>query len=425
MKSSLFSTLKSTVHQLLLVGQWRLLARIGNRPGAKETSAVPGGVLVIPCDPDRIVGSRGDEAMLVACIRRVASAHQRLFIAATPGAARAVAERGGERFHISLRPWMPIRFLLEARKRTIQSAYIMGADMMDGHYSPVVSLRLIIAADLLAKQGVSTSFLGFSYNNRTKSILSYAFRRVDRRVALNLRDPVSFERFQKITRSASLVADTAFLLEPTLTSEAVREAAAWCQRERDRGRTVIAVNIHPLLFDKHERAQRTEVLIREVTRLVSVGVQHLRVSWLLLPHDDREAAGDITTLRELHASVRREAATALEHCFHVETPPSASDAKGLMECVDGALTGRMHLAIATLGSEKPVMVFRYQDKFEGLLRHFELPEWLVLDPRVEGSRDLSTRFERFVRELPSLTRTVKERLPRVILLAESTYARDA
>ena len=53
--------------------------------------------------------------------------------------------------------------------------------------------------------------------------------------------------------------------------------------------------------------------------------------------------------------------------------------KGLVGLVDFAVTGRMHLAIAALGMEVPVVALAYQGKFDGMMQRFDLGQ-MVFDP---------------------------------------------
>ncbi len=82
----------------------------------------------------------------------------------------------------------------------------------------------------------------------------------------------------------------------------------------------------------------------------------------------------------------------------------------------------MHLAIAGLGQGVPVMALTYQDKFEGLFRHFDQPERTLLDAEaiLEPQR-LAAAMDGFVEERDALKARVVERWPRVHALARATF----
>ncbi|MBX3606141.1 MAG: polysaccharide pyruvyl transferase family protein [Piscinibacter sp.] len=408
------------LHQGLLLAQWRLA-----RLGPHRTAPDPQVVLVIPADAAELTGSRGDEAMLLAA-RAMAVAAQgeqvRLVVACSHPAADARARAAG--FEV-LRVWggLAMPFVLRRRLAALRPGHgwVMGADMLDGHYSPVTALRMVIAADLMARAGARSLFLGFSLNDRPARGVCLAFRGLDPRVAINLRDPCSWQRFDRATgRRARLVADTAFLLPPAAPQEAAAAAERWARAERQAGRTVLAINAHPMLFGGPDAAVRAAALCEALQTALQAVAALRPVSWLLLPHDERAAAGDLTLLAQLQA---RLASAGQAHVHHLAHPPSAAAIKGLLGSVDGAVTGRMHLAIAALGQGRPVLAFAYQGKFTGLLQHFELPAWLLLEPaQALDAGTLATRLDRFVAELPGLTDQVGRRLPCVLAQARATYA---
>jgi polysaccharide pyruvyl transferase WcaK-like protein len=315
---------------------------------------------------------------------------------------------------------MPLKFSNQLAISNPQIGLIVGADIMDGYYSPVDSLRRIIAADLLSRSGAKTTFLGFSMNDQPAPLLKYAFRLLDKNVKVNLRDPLSWERYQTFTGlAANLVADTAFLLEPKALSATPAAADAWIKSQKVLGKTVLALNFHPMLYSKDTAKESVERLTDAVLASMRALSQKYNLSWLLLPHDDRADAGDMDTLSKLYKRLNQD---EKESVYFIEQPPTAAEIKMLVAELDGAITGRMHLAIAVLGKSLPIMVFAYQAKFVGLFRHFNLPEWLILSPVTAMDPSyLTQQIEHFVQELPTLKALVKSALPKVMQAAESTF----
>lgn len=316
---------------------------------------------------------------------------------------------------------MPLRFARNISNIRPAIGLVIGADIMDGHYSPVLSLRMLIAADLLSRSGARTSFIGFSLNDTTAPLVKHAFRHLDSRVRINLRDPISKMRFERFAgRKGHLVADSAFLLKPATELSALAAAAiAWMQQRRDAGRQVVILNLHPMLFSAGKVSAAMPKLMASMLRTMAALTEKHGLSWLLLPHDNRPSSGDMTTLAALAEKID---ASLRDQVFLVEEPPSAAEIKAIAKHADGAVTGRMHLAIAALGQTTPVMAFAYQDKFAGLLQHFQMPEWLVLDAESATDPDyLIARVERFVTQLPALRAEVEMHLPAVTAAANATF----
>lgn len=412
--------LSSGVHQLLLLALWQIACRLPLR-----LAAPPHGesVLIIPADADRLTGSRGDEAMLAGACAMVGAllGAVPVLVACTGADADAQARRAGLQ---PLRVWggvgMPFAFRRQLARARPTRGLVMGADIMDGLYSPVTALRMIVAADLMARAGMRTDFLGFSLNARPAAVVCLAFRLLDPAVAINLRDPSSLRRFGRATgRSAKLVADSAFLMAPQVPQPPATEAAQWVRRQHGEGRLVLAVNFHPMLFQDGSPDAQARDLSAALLAAMHTMTDRYRVSWLLLPHDERAAAGDLAMLADLHG---RLADPERVWTYHLQHPPPAAQIKALVAEVDGTITGRMHLAIATLGQGRPVLAFAYQGKFSGLLRHFCLPPWLALDPHEALDADeLAARVEHFIEALPHLTHQVREQLPGVMARARATF----
>jgi polysaccharide pyruvyl transferase WcaK-like protein len=74
----------------------------------------------------------------------------------------------------------------------------------------------------------------------------------------------------------------------------------------------------------------------------------------------------------------------------------------------------MHLAIAALGMNVPVMAATYQGKFEGLFHHFGLDDKYLLTPDRFLSQEMIDTFSMFVEELPILSQQVAEKMPEVL-----------
>ncbi|AFK52117.1 hypothetical protein TMO_0278 [Tistrella mobilis KA081020-065] len=101
----------------------------------------------------------------------------------------------------------------------------------------------------------------------------------------------------------------------------------------------------------------------------------------------------------------------------------AADLKGLAGILDGIVTGRMHLAIGSLGQGTPTVSVTYQDKFEGLYRHFGLPDWMLLSPqRYLTPGSFEAALTRFVDEIDQVTAIVESRAGAVKDLSRDNFS---
>ncbi|CAN5915274.1 hypothetical protein BH11PSE13_BH11PSE13_20510 [soil metagenome] len=306
--------------------------------------------------------------------------------------------------------------------RRVQAAGVthcvtVGADVFDGSYDPVFSARLLMLTDLLACNNIKSVVNGFSFSTKPYPGLAQIFEQASSHVVFNVRDPVSHRRFCKFSDAAStLTADVAFLLKPDSgSSEQVLDLVSWVGGERKNGRIVIGVNLHPLLIDLEQRHKLPE-LIAEFDAALQSLIGSQRVSVVLLEHDFRGVSADSHCLDFIEAMLR--ATGCSQFVYRSAQPMNAVELKTAVSCLDGVATGRMHLAIATLGVGVPVLVFGYKGKMEGLLEHFSLDSRLCISgPGLFDRRELLSALQLFVGGLEQMNRQVKLQLPKVVELS--------
>jgi polysaccharide pyruvyl transferase WcaK-like protein len=383
----------------------------------------PRRLLVLPSDPRSIHQSRGDEAMIEAAAGEMKRAYPDLeiyIVTATAAASADVRAMGFKPLELWKQPFSYETVAQELSISRPDFGVILGADVLDGYYSPVDAARMLLVADLMAAFGAKVSVLGFSFNSRPAKALREVFRLIDPGVVLNLRDAISLRRFDDFARKrARLVADAAFMLRPRAETDAVKAIAATIARQRAQGRKVFVFNIHPMLFKKPEPAKLRKMIELAAGAMERLSRQH-NVSWVLLAHDYRPEIADDNCLRPLADRLKP---TLGEHVHHVEQTLSAGEIKAVVGLVDGVITGRMHLAIAALGQGTPVAAITYQDKFQGLFAHFGISEQLLLSPAQFLNGDSFEQFVgHFLGAYEAAGDQVREALPGVMELSRANIA---
>lgn len=383
----------------------------------------PRRLVLLPSDPWSIHQSRGDEAMIEAAageMKRVYPNIEIYIVTATAAASEDVRAMGFKPLEIWRQPFSYETVAQELSITRPDFGVVLGADVLDGYYSPVDAARMLLVADLMAAFGAKVSVLGFSFNSRPAKALREVFRLLDPGVVLNLRDAISLRRFDDFARKrAHLVADAAFMLTPRADTAAVKQIAATIARQREQGRKVFVFNIHPMLFKKPEPAKLERMIEIAAEAMARLSQQH-NASWLLLAHDYRPGIADDNCLRPLAA---RLAPVLGEHVHHVEQVLSAGEIKAVVGLVDGVITGRMHLAIAALGQGTPVAAITYQDKFQGLFAHFGVSEQLLLSPAQFLVGDSFEAFLlHFLGAYESVGEQVRQMLPGVMDLSRANVA---
>lgn len=369
-------------------------------------------LVVLPSDPWTLVGAKGDEAMMQAVVARLRQQNPALEVAVVTATPQAEAAAGALGF-ASLPAWLcpmdeGIR-LIEAFDP--DSMVVVGADVMDGYYSPVTTTRMLLMAEAAARRGVRVSILGFSFNTTPSDKVRPAFDNLSAAIAVNVRDRISLERFQRFSRAPSrLVADSAFMLLPDHAAADVRQVIEWAAQRRRAGEWVLGFNVHPMLFRAATPPQIAALIDSAVTALRRLCARK-PVSLLLLSHDYRGTDGDHVCLGPIARALQPDLRSRL---MYPTQAFSAAQLKALAGCTDGVVTGRMHLAIASLGMERPVAALTYQDKFQGLFAHFDYPQRFLLSPQAAADPEqLAALMEDFFEQLPALSAKVKQWLPQV------------
>ena len=370
-----------------------------------------GGVFVIPPDPWSLTGSRGDEAMLMVLHQQFPS-QPFYVVTATPEASSAARAHG----------WIPsdcwnsrgLYYNIYNAAKHIRPSFcaVLGADIMDGYYSPGSSVAFFAMADIFFRHHVPTSLIGFSFNSHPHPKVLECIKKVDAGLECHLRDEVSLERFEKTTgRKGTLTADIAFLLEPNIDTRQYCQVSQWKQKE---GKPLLIVNIHPMLI-KNASSEQISGMLDVMREVISEVLERSEWLLLLLPHDNRKGVNDNICLSPLYES--------LSGCFsgHLMFMPEVLDAarlKGIVSLADALVTSRMHLGIAGLSLAVPTMGFAYQDKFQGMIRHLGLgDEYILPEPKQQNVPMIVERILYLLERRAATHANIQAKLPGVKALA--------
>lgn len=377
-------------------------------------------LMILPCDPWSVIGSRGDEAMILAIVDKLQEKEPNLdvgVITASDKASEVSRALGFEPFQVWYPKWSLLPIIQCIERFGADGVLLLGADVMDGYYDFVTTARLLVTADMMARKGMFCAVSGFSFNEQASPVLVDVFNKLTLKLRLNVRDPVSLERFQHFCQaSAYQVADAAFMLQPK-TTPFVEDIARWCNAQREQGHQVLAFNMHPMLIKNASTEDIQGLVDAGVDVIRKISMTHKKVSWLLLPHDSRQNLGDNTVLAPIYHVMKQELS---ERLFHLAVVPSAKELKAIAGLCDGVITGRMHLAIASLGQGVPVACLTYQDKFQGLFQHFSLGTEFLMSPQMIFSQDaFECMLNDFIQALPNLAHQVQAVLPDVKKYSQS------
>lgn len=278
---------------------------------------------------------------------------------------------------------------------------VIGADVMDGRYSLRGSVNRANLAAAVARAGVDTRIIGFSWNATARRAARDALRAAGRDgVRLMLRDPISASRAEtdQIT-GVERTADVAFAAT-TVDRRVADELGG-------HGKPLALVNASGLI--SHELDQ-----VAEYAKIID----HLRSQGLhvvILPHVSRTKADDLPVCVAIAERVG-DADVTLVRELH-----SPAQIRGLTAAARVVVTGRMHLAVMSLWNSQPAVALATQGKVEGLMEMFETPELCVV-PRSGFARTVMQIVDRVLPEDSAARRSIADALPSVLALADANVA---
>ena len=287
---------------------------------------------------------------------------------------------------------------LEARlrlPRSLDSIYILGADMFDGSYSSGITHFYCWLSGWMTRRGVPATIVGCSFNGAIPGAIE-AIRDLNPGVRLCVRDPLSVERLRnEAGRPCEEVRDVAFLMEPEPGSyknplESFRRA------QKAAGRCIVGLCLNSLtMVDSDD-------FLRSLFRRLA-GQQ---IAWMMLGHDTRAGNDDFAVARKAAEMARLAGFSA----YALPGDTRAREVKFATGLCDLVVSGRLHLCIAALGMSVPTIGLAYLGKFEGLFRQVGLDRQLLDAATVEAD-DLAAAILVVADQRHELTERVSRALP--------------
>lgn len=362
--------------------------------------------------PPAAVGSIGDEAMVESWLHVLAGEK----IGVVAGGFPAESRLSADQLHPALEHLLSVGHLRSCRDfarilADYRAVDFIGADVLDGHYSPARTQRRLRLIAFAASCGVETTVLGCSFNARPESTSATLWERLPRSVRICARDPLSRRRLEDTARRPiNATADVAFLLPPAeRLSAGAHVTEKWIRNQRAIGRRIVGLNLNPAVAP----GRGDDIAVTLGRALSSIAVTGPPLSVLLIPHDQRPAADDRRLL-----GVAREQLEANDVSLHeLVLPCGAGEVKRLVGGLDAVVTSRMHLGIACLGMGVPVAAFEYQDKFSGLFTLFGLPDCVLPAALATDEPGVTCTLSAWLARSPTLSETIRAHLPEIIRLA--------
>ncbi|WGQ12463.1 polysaccharide pyruvyl transferase family protein [Pedobacter gandavensis] len=298
--------------------------------------------------------------------------------------------------------------------------YVIGADIMDGTYRVHNSINRLRVIELANRIGVKAQISGFSVSKNILPVVKAKFSSVAKDVKLKIRDVESYVRMKDFIPADRLILtnDIAFIcpdLPGVYQSETFDAYKTWVHNVKASGKTVIgvcpnAIQAKKIGFDKYLSGFKS---------LLEGFLDAGDYAFVFLYHDIRpicDEASDSTISRILDGYF---SAKNLD-CFFTDQIKNGVELKGYVSMVDFTITGRMHLGISGLTYSKPMFGVSYANKFEGMVKLFDIdPNLCLIDyDKLDNSKE---KIRLFTENFPAIQNSVHKHISSVKLETTNNY----
>jgi colanic acid/amylovoran biosynthesis protein len=301
-------------------------------------------------------------------------------------------------------------FVLHLKLVRHNSLYIIGADCLDGRYSVHMNKTWIALANFSVSIGLPTNIVSFSFSENPNETIVEELKKADTKIRFTARDYFSQQRFIAFTKKECLlVADLAFSMPPSIESINAKDILKWintCKNEKSA--ILIGLNINTLpIPESNEKVANNYALA--INQLLD---NNPNIYIVGLPHDFRKDQSDYDILELTKSKIKNTSKFEI-----LDQPFASTDIKGIAGHMDFVISGRMHLAIASLSQGIPVYCVVYMNKFEGLMKHLGLTGNLAPTSIINDEIKLYSFMEGALNGYQIQSKTIKHKLTQVKALS--------
>jgi len=367
--------------------------------------------------PDAFHGSFGDQAMMVALIRKIREKYENAKITLFNTYNSVDDKIISLQYEEDVVNIFPKNDLVTDFIDTISdcdAVFLVGADVLDGAYGLNASLCYYKLMDIAQKLGKTVHVQGFSFNNTADPILLSAVKTISKHVPLKVRDIDSFNRLKKIgCKHLVQVADMGFSFDETPYKKSLFAYELYdhlLEAKQYNGKTLIGIHVY---------MKKSEDYKTFIQKLIYSLKQFPNVFAVLLPHDKRCFGDEKYSDDEMNSMLERELTKEGIECINANKLRNEIDVKYILGLIDLVITCRMHLAIASLSKNVPVISFGYQDKFKGLYKFYKFKHNLLFYKDTFEASDLISAIDFCLNN--DLRTRIKRKNKKVFKLSEKNF----
>ncbi|PZP40289.1 MAG: hypothetical protein DI598_19410 [Pseudopedobacter saltans] len=297
--------------------------------------------------------------------------------------------------------------------KSASGVFIVGADALDGSYSTRHSLRFFRLAQMAHKMQIPVYFSGFSVSLKMTGPAKEALKEVSNFSFLKARDIDSYNRLLTFVSPQHIkqVSDMAFICpyNPDIeNTKDFKQYKEWTEQQHLSKRKIIAFCPNSIQAEK----LGWDVYIGGIKKLLSEFNRQAEIAILYLYHDVRplfNGKSDKDISRELFEA---EILNDNTRCYFQNGIENGVVLKSYLKYADFTMTGRMHFGISGLAAGKPMFGISYANKFEGMLRLFEIDPTTSLVDYTEMDKGLAV-VSKFINDIENQYHSISENIGKV------------
>lgn len=299
--------------------------------------------------------------------------------------------------------------------------YVIGADIMDGTYRVHNSINRLRVIELAHRIGVKAQISGFSVSKNILPVVKAKFIQIAKDVKLKIRDVESYTRMKDFISSDRLVLtnDIAFICPDVPGSYQTKvyiDYKIWVAAAKLSGKSVIGVCPNAIQAKKIGLENYISGFKQLLEGFLAVG----NYAFVFLYHDIRPIC-DVASDSTISAILTEYFKAKSVDCFYTDQIKNGVELKGYVSLVDFTITGRMHLGISGLTFSKPMFGVSYANKFEGMVRLFDIdPNICLID--YDKLSEAKEKIKLFTENFDSIESSVKNNIQKVKLETSNNYA---
>ncbi|MDR6809228.1 polysaccharide pyruvyl transferase WcaK-like protein [Dyadobacter sp. BE34] len=289
---------------------------------------------------------------------------------------------------------------------------VIGADIMDGTYglfASLLRLRMLRLANIL---GLTAKVSGFSVSKNILPRVKEEFMLASQTTKIKARDIDSFQRLASFLPESRLVLtnDIAFIcptIPVTYEGKEFEAYQSWCDSEKQKNKKIIGICPNSIQAKKIG----LDRYVADLTLLIDNFLSVQDFSLIFLYHDTRPLCGNDTD-KTISERLFKHFKSKNVSCYLPDEIKNGVSLKGYLNSIDFTVTGRMHLGISGIVARKPMYGICYANKFEGMLKLFDIDPSICLVDYTDMKNSSST-IKSFLDEQDKLIAQIDKKLPEV------------